>query len=215
VQIAAWVNRQAARGDRVSEFLLSRDIGVEIARDSNFTVFKPPEPAVSNQWLRKAADAGFAEAKFELAWDILNRRPRVTPASYSAMSLLREAAESLPLAEANLASCEYSGCEGTAPDVAAAVTHARNAAMRGRAEAFLQIGPHLAGAQADEVAAWKLIHASLQQSGCDASTVSIAWMKSTTEDLATANASPGALKLATALWDGHGRQMMSALGCAT
>jgi TPR repeat protein len=215
VQIAAWVTRQAARGDPVSQFLLSRDIGVEIGRSSNIIMYKTPDRAVSNQWLRKAADAGFAQAKFELAWDILNtRQPRITPASYSALSLDREAAESLPLAEASLALCEYSGCEGTAPDIAAAVTHAHDAAIRGQAEAFLEIGPHLGAAQADELAAWKLIHPSLQQRGCSVSSVSIKWMKSITEDLSAANAFPGGLKLATEIWEGHGRQMMSALGCA-
>jgi hypothetical protein len=99
--------------------------------------------------------------------------------------------------------------------MAAAVTHAHDAAIRGRADAFLQIGPHLGAAYADELAAWKLIHAQLQQDGCSVSSVSIAWMKGITEDLSAANALPGGLKLATELWEDHGRQMVSALGCAT
>jgi hypothetical protein len=215
-QIAAWVTRQAARGDPESQFLLARDMGVEIGRSGGLTLFKTPDRAVSNLWLRKAADGGFAQAKYELAWDILNTlMPRITPASYSVLTLLREAAESMPLAEANLAACEYSGCEGTAPDIAAAVIHAREAAIRGQAEAFLQIGPHLGPAYADEVAAWKLIRAALQQDGCGESGVSMRWMKGVTEDISAANALPGGLKLATELWEGHGRQMMSALGCAT
>jgi hypothetical protein len=215
-QIKAWVTRQAARGDPESQFLLARDIGVEIGRSGGLTVFKTPDPAVSNLWLRKAADGGFAQAKYELAWDILNTlMPRITPASYSALTLFWEAAESMPLAEANLAGCEYSGCEGTPPDIAAAVIHAREAAIRGQAEAFLHIGPHLGAAYADEVAAWKLIHASLQQDGCSVSSASIAWMKGVTNDISTANALPGGLKLAIKLWEGHGQQMMSALGCTT
>jgi len=216
MQIATWVNRRAASGDPVSQFLRSRDNGPEIGRSRNMIVSLAPGHAVSELWLRKAADAGLAQAKFELALDILNvRQPRVTPASYSAMTLLREAADSVPRAEATRAACEYSGCEGTTPDAAAALTHARDAAIRGETEMFLEIGPQLARAQADEVAAWKLIHASLEQQGCGRSSVRVAWMKGLTEDISAASAVPGALELATKLWEDHGRQMMSGLGCAT
>lgn len=197
-RIAALVTRRAENGDPASQFLKSRE-----------------GDDASNLWLRKAADAGLAQAKFEIAWDILGRQPRRTPASYSAMTELREAAGGLPLAEASLAVCEYSGCEDTAPDVASALTHAHEAAIRGRADGFLEIGAQLPGAQAQEFAAWKLIHASLQQRGCSVSNVSIPWMKSIAADISSASTMPGALKLASELWQAHGQQMMSALGCAS
>jgi hypothetical protein len=133
------------------------------------------------------------------------------------MNLLHEAADSLPVAEANLAVCEYRGCEGVAPDVSAALTHTRDAAAKGEVDALLEIGAQLPAWQLsrDEVTSWRLIRASLQQSGCASTGLRVEWMKSNSEANSMASASAVALKLATQLWEAHGRQMMSSLGCAS
>lgn len=204
-QVTSWLNDEAARGNAASLWLLSRQANTLVEED---------------QLLREAAAAGFAQAQFELAWDILGKRKRAAgtdSADLSAVSLLREAAASLPLAEANLAVCQYWGCEGVAPDVSAAVAHARDAANKGTVEALLQLGPHLSTGQvsADEITAWKLIEASLQQSGCATSPLNVEWMKSNSAVLSGAEVSPGALKLATQIWEDHGRQMQSDLGCTS
>ena len=202
-QISAWVLGQAERGDAASRWLLSQQAGNVLAAD---------------RLLRDAATGGFPQAQFELARGILWKQKGTAasdPTALSAMTLLCEAADSLPAAEANLAVCEYRGCKGAAPDISAALTHAREAANNGNVDALLEIGPHLSAGQVspDEVAAWTVIRASLQQRGCGVSGVSVGWMKFNSEALSTAGAFPGALKLASQIWEDHGRQMMTSLGC--
>jgi TPR repeat protein len=204
-QVLSWVDSRAAQGDGASLWLLSRASG---------------NLAESQQRLRDAAAAGFPQAQFELAWAILDGQQGAAgsgPNAVTAENLLRQAADQLPIAEASLALCEYRGCEGAAPDTAAALTHARDAAQKGTTDAIIALGPYLPTGQVspDEVVAWNLVHALLQQNGCSASGLNVAWMKSTTATLAATNISSSALALANQYWRDYGTQMMANLGCGS
>jgi hypothetical protein len=120
-------------------------------------------------------------------------------------------------AEAELAVCEYSGCAGITPDIALAVSHARDAAEKGSIDAMIGIGPHLSASQIDpdEVAAWKLVNASLQQQGCAGNGFSVRWMNSTTNTLASSSISARARTIADQYWRDHGPQMKGNLGCTS
>ena len=204
-QIASWVNARAARGDGASLWLLSLTSG---------------NLGESQQRLRDAAAAGFPQAQFELAWDILSGQQGVAgdgPNVPTAESLLRQASDRLPRAEAKLSVCEYWGCQGAAPDTMAAVAHARDAAQKGFLDAMIALGPYLSAGQVspDEVTAWNLVHALLQQSGCQVSSLSVEWMKSTGTTLSATNTSSNALALANRYWQDLGTQMKANLGCGS
>ena len=204
-QISSWVSAHAAQGDGASLWLLYR-------ASSNI--------AESQQQLRDAAAAGFPEAQFELAWDILHGQQGAAdngPNAVTAETLLRQAADLLPSAEANLSLCEYWGCQGAAPDTTAALAHARDAAQKGDVDAIIALGPYLSAGQVspDEIAAWNLVHALLQQNGCSVSSMSVEWMKSTTVTLSATNISSSALVLANRFWRDFGTQMKANLGCGS
>jgi hypothetical protein len=204
-QVRSWVAARANRGDGASIWLLFNSA-------DNMTDMQ--------QRLRDAAAAGFPEAQYELAWAIIGGQQGAAgtgPDAVNAGDLLRQSAEQLPNAEAALAVCEYSGCAGITPDIALAVSHARDAAEKGSIDAMIAIGPHLSASQIDpdEVAAWKLVNASLQQQGCGGNGFSVQWMKSTTTTLASIGISPRARTLADQYWRDYGPQMMGNLGCTS
>jgi TPR repeat protein len=204
-QVASWVSARATQGDGASLWLLS---------------LTSSHLGESQQRLRDAAAAGFPEAQFELAWAILSGQQGAAgngPNADTAESLLRQASDRLPRAEANLSVCEYWGCQGAAPDTMAAVTHARDAAQKGAFDAMIALGPYLSAGQVspDEVAAWNLVHSLLQQSGCQVSTLNVEWMKSTGATLSATNMSANALALANRYWQDFGTQMKANLGCGS
>jgi TPR repeat protein len=131
--------------------------------------------------------------------------------------MLKESLEQLPRSETQLAVCEYSGCDGVAVDVNAAIKHAREAAQRGSPDAILSIGPHLPAGQLDpnEVAAWSLVQASLQQRGCGGNGFSVREMKNISSTLNSNNVSAEARALAEQYWQEYGAQMMNNIGCVS
>jgi hypothetical protein len=204
-QALEWVKSRAKQGDGASLWLLSMST-------SNLTEMQ--------RLLRDAAAAGFPEAEFELAWAIIAGQQGAAgtgPDAVDVGDLLRRSAEQLPQAEAELAVCEYSGCAGITPDIASAVTHARDAAEKGSIDAMIAIGPHLSASQIapDEVTAWKLVNASLQQRGCVGNGFSVQWMKDTTAALASPGISANARTLVDQYWRDYGSQMMANLGCTS
>jgi TPR repeat protein len=204
-QVTTWVTALAKQGDGASLLLLSESA-------SNLRQYQ--------QLLREAAASGLAEAQFELARDMLAGQKGATDAasqSQTAMELLRLAADQLPIAEGNLAVCEYSGCEGTPPDIAAAVTHARDAAQKGAIDAMLTLGPQLPAGQIDpdEVTAWNLVSAALQQRGCAVSSINVEWMKSTTATVTSTHYSLQVRALADQYWRDYGTRELAALGCSS
>jgi len=201
----SWVKAQAEKGDGASLWLMFRDA-------NNMTDMQ--------QRLRDAAAARFPQAQFELAWAIIGGQEGAAgtgAAKVSAGDMLKESLEHLPRSETQLAVCEYSGCDGVAVDVNAAIKHAREAAQRGSPDAILYIGPHLPAGQLDpnEVAAWSLVQASLRQRGCGGNGFSVTEMKSISSTLNANNVSAEARALAEQYWQEYGAQMMSNIGCVS
>lgn len=202
-QVFEWVAAKAEEGNGASQWLMSNTA-------NNMHDIQ--------ERLRDAASAGFPEAQFELAWAIIGHQEGAAGNGADAPNvgdLLRASADTIPRSEMQLAVCEYFGCPGVAPDLDAAVTHAREAAQRGSIDGLLAIGPHLAASQMepDEVMAWTVVNASLQLKGCDGNGFSVQWMQKTAATLAAPNISANARSLAEAYWQQYGPQMMSDLGC--
>jgi hypothetical protein len=100
-------------------------------------------------------------------------------------------------------------------DVPSAITHAREAAERGTIDALLSMGPHLSASQMDpdELSAWNVVHASLQQQGCIGNGFSVQSMKVITGTLASSSITDRTRALADQYWRDYGPQIMSSLGC--
>jgi hypothetical protein len=129
--------------------------------------------------------------------------------------LLRSSQDQLATSEQQLALCEYSGCDGVAVDADQAITQARAAARRGEIDAVLAIGPHLAAGQInpDEVTAWGLVRAALQQRGCGGSGFDIRSMTRIANTLNAKNITAQAGAIADDYWRDFGVEMMANLGC--
>jgi TPR repeat protein len=200
-QISSWVTARSSEGDGASLWLLSR------ASNNIYDM---------QQKLRKAAEAGFPQAEFELARAILGGQSGAGgsgSAPISAVALLKQSAAQLPDAEANLAICEYSGCEGIAPDIDSSLAHARDAAQKGTIDAIVALAPHLPTGQLnpEEASAWSQVQAALQQSGCSVSSFSVKWMQASSAARASNNSA--AQSLADQIWRAYGNQMLANLGC--
>jgi len=170
------------------------------------------------QRLRDAAAAGFSEAQFELAWAIIGGQHGAAgtgPNKVNAGDMFRKSAGILPRSEAELAVCEYRGCPGITTDLASAVSHAREAAQRGSIDAIIAIGPRMQESMIDpdEVSAWKLIHALLEQQGCISNGISVGWMKDIASTLSSPDISGNAKALAKQYWKTYGTQILANLGC--
>jgi TPR repeat protein len=202
-QVMSWVKTQADKGDGASLWLMFRDAG---------------SMTEMQQRLREAAAAGFPQAQYELAGAIIAGQTGAAGTGADKVNvgeLLQASQNQLATSEQQLALCEYSGCDGIAVDVDAAIMHAREAAQRGSIDAMLAIGPHLPAGQLgpDEVTAWGLVQASLQQQGCGGSGFSVRTMKSITNTLNANNISAQARVLAEQYWQEYGVQMMNNIGC--
>jgi TPR repeat protein len=202
-QVMSSVKARADQGDGASLWLMYMD-------SHNMNEMQ--------QRLRDAAAAGFAQAQFELAWGILGGQEGIAGTGdgrVRAGDMLRASQDQLPRSESQLAICEFSGCDGVAVDVDAAIMHAREAAQRGSPEAMAYIGPHVPAGQLDpnEVTAWGLVQASLEQKGCGGSGFEIRTVKSMVNTLNANNVSAEARALAEQYWQEYGAQMMSSIGC--
>lgn len=203
-EVMSWVTARAAQGDGASLWLLSLSAG-------NMTEMP--------QRLRDAAAAGFPQAQFDLAWAIIGGQEGAAgtgAAKVNAGDLLRSSQEQLPRSELQLAVCEYAACDGVAVDMEAAIKHAREAAQRGSPDAIVYFGPHVPAGQLDpnEVAAWGLVQASLEQRGCGGDVFSIGSLTRIANTLNAKNISARARALAEQYWQEFGAQMMSNIGCA-
>jgi TPR repeat protein len=199
----SWVKAQAEKGDGASLWLMSMDA-------NNMTEIQ--------QRLREAAAAGFPQAQFDLAWAIIGKQDGAEGTGAGRMTagdMLRASQPQLPRSELQLAVCEYSGCDGVAVDVEAAIKHAREAAQRGSPDAMVYIGPHVPAGQLDpnEVTAWGLVQASLEQRGCGGDVFSIRSLTRIVNTLNAKNISAQARALAEQYWQEYGAQMMANLGC--
>jgi hypothetical protein len=199
------VAASAAQGDAASHYLLFMFGHRSASRDAQ---------------LIESVAGGYPWAKFTLAFRTINGDSVASADAASAPNtgeLLRAAAVDLPAAEGQLAICEFSGCPGIDPDIASAVTHAREAAQRGSFDAIREIGPQLQASQIgpDEVAAWNLVYAALEQQGCADQAIYVELMKSVSGTLNPLTISTSAKTLAEKYWQHYGTQMMSNLGCTS
>jgi TPR repeat protein len=202
-EVLAKVAAQAAGGDGASLWIMAN------TADNMIDM---------NQRMRDAAAAGFPEAQFELAWSLIAARSRAGSADSDTTNvgeLLRQASDSLSVAEGELAECEDAGCEGVTPNLASAISHAREAAERGSIDALISIGTHvpISVIDPDEVSAWALVQAGLRQQGCVGSGFDVRSMKSITSTLDAPAIRPTARSLADRYWKEYGAQIRSNLGC--
>ena len=202
-QVEGWVAKAAEQGNGASLYLQWRFRG-----NQNL--------ALSQEKLQQAVDAGYPEAQAWVAQSLTKGAPGFPSGGGTAENLFKEAAETLPYAESQLAVCEFMGCPGIAADIPAAVAHAREAAERGSFDAMLEIGPKLMASQIDpyEVPAWNLVGALLAQQGCqNGSGLTVQWVTAATNTLASNRVSDKARSLAEQYWRDYGAQMMSNIGC--
>jgi TPR repeat protein len=205
-EVNSWVKARAAQGDGASLWLLTEFSTEAVDR---------------TQRLREAAAAGFAPAQFDLALLIDGGDEGAAGAGANevqSLDLLNQAASTIPASKAELAICEYFGeCPGIAVDIDAAIVHAREAAQAGDTNALLRIGPHLPPGQMDpnEVAAWGLIDASLNQQGCGVALLTVRQMQNITGTLSAKTIMPEARALAEQYWGDYGTQIMVNLGCGS
>ncbi len=201
-EIATMLGDRADQGDASSLWLLSESAG---------NVFD------LRTLLREAAAAGFPEAQYELALQLLGSKDPQwhLPGDPAPMDLLREAAAQLPDARANLALCELRGCDGSTPDLTAAVSDARSAAQLGQPAAMLSLSTTLPTGALDpnEGAAWELFATTLEQQGCRVDNHYVAWLKGINTALSSPAMTPQVQALASQYWQSYGAAAEAQLGC--
>ncbi|HSZ09222.1 MAG TPA: hypothetical protein VK794_11860 [Steroidobacteraceae bacterium] len=171
------------------------------------------------QRLREASDAGFALAQYTLALWIDAGREGAAGSDVNkldSVELLNQSASAVPASKAELADCEYFGeCEGIPVDIDAAIAHAREAAQDGAFSAILKIGPHLPPGQMypNEVTAWRLVDASVQQQGCGGGIFTVRAMQNIMSTLSAPSITAAAREQAEQFWSAYGAQIKATLGC--
>jgi len=171
------------------------------------------------QRLREASDAGFALAQYDLALLIDGGDEGAAGSGANKLhsqELLNQSASAFPASKAELADCEYFGeCEGIPVDIDAAIAHARDAAQEGYFSAILKIGPHLPAGQMDpnEVTAWGLVDASVEQQGCGGGIFTVREMQNIMSTLNAPNINASAREQAEQFWSAYGSQIKANLGC--
>jgi hypothetical protein len=204
-EVLSWVTARANQGDGGSLWILSQGL---------------PMPDMQ-QRLREASADGFALAQYSLAMFIVGGTegaPGNSPDKPNLLDLLTQSASAVPASKAELAVCEYFGqCAGIPIDIDAAIGNAREAAQEGSFAAVLTIGPHLPAGQMDpdEVEAWRLIDASVQQKGCAGPFFFVRSMQNITGTLNANTITPQARALAEVYWGDYGSQIMASLGCTS
>lgn len=204
-EVRSWVTVLASQGDGASLWVLSQGLQM-------------PD---MQQRLREASAAGFALAQYSLAL-LINADVEGAvgdgPSKLNALELFNQAASAVPETKVQFALCEYFGdCAGIPVDIDAAIAHAREAAQEGYFNAVLTIGPHLPTGQMDpdEVEAWRLLDASVDQQGCGGNIFTVRAMQNITGTLNANNITPQARALAEQYWSDYGSQIMSSLGCTS
>jgi TPR repeat protein len=203
-EVASWVTARANQGDGASLWVLS-EAGL-------------PTKDLQER-LRESSAAGFALAQSWLAQLIFSSDESAAGAGANKPNpaeLLNKAAIAMPSSKADLANCEYFGeCEGIPVDIDAAIAHAREAAQDGYFSAILRIGPHLPAGQMDpdEVTAWSLIGASVEQQGCGGNLFTVLEMQNIMSTLNAPNITAAAHEQAENLWSEYGAQIKANLGC--
>jgi TPR repeat protein len=194
----------AAKQDGASLWLLSR-------RSGNY--------AEGLKLMSQAAEAGFAQAQYEFARDLLEARGvhQVITDAPSPSELLTEAAATVPEAKVVLAQCLLDGCDGKQPDHEAALALAREAAAEGQPDAMLLMGSRLSvgSLPPDEVSAWKLFKATLAAQGCFGDEDAAFGLEQRRASSPVPLPSSAARTLAVTFWRQYGAHAEMVLGCGS
>ncbi len=196
------LEQMATKQDGASLWLLSR-------RSDNY--------AAGLRLMSEAAAAGFAQAQYEFARALIMDPDalRVVTEAPSPVSLLREAAATVPEAKVVLAQCQFDGCDVREPDHEAALQTAREAAAAGEPDAIFFLGSRLSiGAlPADEVAAWRLFKSTLAAQGCYGEEDAAFGLAPRGSSAPAPAPSAAARNLAIVYWQRYGAQAATRLGC--
>jgi hypothetical protein len=196
------LTRLANDGDGASSYLLALDVG---------------NMADMNRLTRETAIQGFPQGEMEYALDLLRHvNPAVAQSGDpTALDLLRQASATLPQALGILGSCEFQGCGGTTPDVAAGLDDMRQAASLGFPDSLIDASAQmpLSVLSADEREAWVLFTDALRIRGCGISQLNATWMRSLSESMESANATSAARQIADQYWQRYGANALSTQGC--
>jgi len=196
------LEEMATKQDGASLWLLSR-------RSDNY--------AGGLRLMSDAAATGFAQAQYEFARSLLMDPDtrKVVAEAPAAVSLLREAASTVPEAKVVLAQCLFDACELGEPDHEAALQTAREAAAAGEPDAIFFLGSRLSvGAlPADEVAAWRLFKSTLAAQGCYGDEDAAFGLEPRGSTAPAPAPSAAAQSLALRFWRLYGMQAAARLGC--
>ena len=192
----------ATTRDGASLWLLSR-------RSDNY--------AAGLRLMSDAAAAGFAQAQYEFARSLImdpDARRVVTEAP-SPVTLLSDAAATVPEAKVVLAQCLFDGCDLREPDHEAALQAARDAAAAGEPDAIFFLSSRLSIGElpADEVAAWRLFKSTLAEQGCYGDEDAAFGLESRGSSAPSPVPSAAARNLASMFWQRYGTQAAARLGC--
>jgi hypothetical protein len=196
------LEEMATKQDGASLWLLSR-------RSSNY--------AAGIRLMSEAASTGFAQAQYEFARSLImdpDARKVVTQA-LSPVTLLTEAAATVPEAKVVLAQCLFEDCDLREPDHEAALQTAREAAGAGEPDAIFFLASRLSigTLPADEVTAWRLFKSTLAAQGCYGDEDAAFGLEPPGSSGPTPLPSAAARSLAVTFWQRYGMQAVARLGC--
>jgi len=196
------LEEMATKQDGASLWLLSR-------RSNNY--------AGSVRLMSEAASTGFAQAQYEFARSLMmdpDARKVISQAP-SPVTLLTEAATTVPEAKVELAQCLFEGCDLRAPDHEAALQTAREAAVAGEPDAIFFLASRLSIGMlpADEVAAWRLFKSTLAAQGCYGDEEAAFGLEPPGSSAPAPLPSAAARTLAVTFWQRYGMQAAARLGC--
>jgi hypothetical protein len=196
------LEEMATKQDGASLWLLSR-------RSNNY--------AGSVRLMSEAATTGFPQAQYEFARSLIMDPDarKVVPEAPSPVTLLTEAATTVPEAKVELAQCLFEGCDLRAPDHEAALQTAREAAVAGEPDAIFFLGSRLSIGElpADEVAAWRLFKSTLAAQGCYGDEDAAFGLEPPGSSDPAPLPSAAARTLAVTFWQRYGMQAAARLGC--
>jgi hypothetical protein len=196
------LEEMATKQDGASLWLLSR-------RSNNY--------AAGIRLMSEAAATGFAQAQYEFARSLIMDPDalKVVTEAPSPVTLLGEAATTMPEAKVVLAECLFDGCELREPDHEAALRTAREAAAAGEPDAifFLAARLSIGALPADEVTAWRLFKSTLAAQGCYGDEDAAFGLEPRGSSAPAPLPSDAARSLALTFWQRYGTQAAARLGC--
>jgi TPR repeat protein len=140
---------------------------------------------------------------------------KVVTQALSPVTLLADAATTVPEAKVVLAQCLFDGYDLREPDHEAALQTAREAAGAGEPDAIFFLASRLSigTLPADEVTAWRLFKSTLAAQGCYGDEDAAFGLEPRGSSGPTPLPSAAARSLAVTFWQRYGMQAAARLGC--